>query len=52
MIELEGQPGELRFTIEVTRKDGRVEQFDLIGRIVKEDDNGSDTLAGSEKRSD
>jgi hypothetical protein len=35
----------LRLTIEVTRKDGRVEKFDLIGHVVKEDDHGSDALA-------
>jgi hypothetical protein len=33
-INLSGQPGELRFTIEVTRKvTGKVETYEMIGRI-------------------
>jgi len=32
MIELTGQPGELRFTVEVKRKEtGKVEQYELVG---------------------
>lgn len=48
MTALEGQVGELRFTVEITRKDGRVEQLELVGRItdeqLKELHHGSDPL--------
>lgn len=34
MTSLMGQPGELSFTIQITRKDGRVEEHQLVGRIT------------------
>lgn len=57
MASLMGQTGELRFTVEVTRKDtGKVEQFELVGQVtdeqLKEIQDGSHTLDSSEKRSD
>jgi hypothetical protein len=34
MIELQGQKAELRFTLEITRKEtGKVEQYELIGHL-------------------
>lgn len=34
MSELNGQPGELRFTVEVKRKaTGKVETYELIGKV-------------------
>lgn len=49
MIELGGQVGELRFTVEVTRKEtGKVEQYEMIGFLdedkLKELQNGSNPL--------
>jgi hypothetical protein len=49
MINLGGQVGELRFTVEVTRKEtGKVETYELVGFLdedkLKELQNGSDTL--------
>lgn len=49
MIELGGQVGELRFTIQVTRKEtGAVENYELVGFLdedkLKELQNGSNTL--------
>jgi hypothetical protein len=49
MIELGGQVGELRFTVEVKRKEtGQVETYELVGFLdedkLKEIQNGSDTL--------
>jgi len=42
MPDLTGQVGELRFVIEVTRKDtGKVETYDMIGRIMGEEDDGT-----------
>jgi len=46
MIELSGQPGELRFTVEIKRKEtGKVETYDLVGYLdadkLKELQNGS-----------
>jgi hypothetical protein len=42
---LQGQVGELRFTIEVTRKDtGKVEKYELIGTVMEGDEDGSNTL--------
>lgn len=46
---LVGQVGELRLTVEVTRKDtGKVEQYKLVGFLdedkLKEFQNGSNTL--------
>ena len=57
MIELTGQPGELRFTIEITRKEtGAVEHYELVGYLdedkLKELQNGSDPQHGSPQRSD
>lgn len=47
-----GQIGELRFTIEVKRKDtGKVEVYELVGKIEDIDD-GSNTLNSGEERSD
>jgi hypothetical protein len=34
MIALQGQPGELRFTLEITRKaTGKVETIEMVGHI-------------------
>lgn len=49
MIDLNGQAGELRFTIEVKRKEtGKVEQYEMIGFLdedkLKELQNGSNSL--------
>jgi hypothetical protein len=56
MTALQGQAGELRFTVEITRKDGRVEQFELVGRItdeqLKELHHGSDPHDGRTQRGD
>jgi hypothetical protein len=54
MINLQGQPGELRFTLQITRKDtGQVEEVELVGRITSEDlTHGSDPLERSTERSD
>lgn len=55
MINLTGQMGELRFSVEVKRADtGKVEQYELIGYLdenkLKELQNGSDTQHGSAER--
>ena len=48
MSELTGQTGELRFTIQITRKEtGKVEEYELIGKI-----DGGNTLNSSEGRGD
>lgn len=57
MIELKGQPGELRFTVEIKRKEtGQVEQFELVGFLdedkLKELQNGSNTLDSGPQRRD
>ena len=49
MAELSGQVGEVRMTVEITRKEtGKVETYDLVGFLdedqLKELQNGSDTL--------
>ena len=49
MAELNGQIGELRMTVQVTRKEtGKVETYDLVGFLdedqLKEFQNGSDTF--------
>lgn len=37
MIELSGQPGELRFTLEITRAaTGKTETVELVGKITDE----------------
>jgi hypothetical protein len=56
-MNLVGPTGELRFTIEIKRKEtGKVEQFELVGQVtdeqLKEIQYGGHTLDGSEKRSD
>lgn len=57
MIELAGQPGELRFTIEITRKaTGKTETVELIGHLddgtLKEIEHGSDPQHLGTQRSD
>lgn len=57
MINLSGQMGELRFSVEVKRADtGKVEQYELVGYLdenkLKEFQNGSDSQHGSTERSD
>lgn len=52
MAELNGQIGELRMTVQVTRKEtGKVETYDLVGFLdddkLRELQNGSDTLDSS-----
>ncbi len=49
MIQLQGQPGELRFTVQITRKEsGKVEEVELVGKItpeqIEELNNGCDSL--------
>lgn len=56
-MNIVGQPGELRFTIEVKRAEtGQVETYDLVGYIdenkLKELQNGSDPQHSSQERSD
>ena len=55
MIELTGQLGELRFTVEVKRKEtGKVEQYELVGFLdedkLKELQHGSNSLDSSPER--
>jgi len=42
---MNGQIGELRFSVQITRKDGRVEEVELVGYLdedkLKELQNGS-----------
>ena len=57
MPELSGQIGELRFTVEIKRKDtGKVEQYELVGFIdedkLKELQSGGNSLDGSTQRCD
>ena len=52
MLNLQGQVGELKFTVQVTRKDtGKVEEYQLVGYLdedkLKELQNGSDPLNSS-----
>lgn len=52
MIALGGEVGELRFTVEITRKEtGKVEQVELVGYIdeekLKELQHGSNSLDSS-----
>ncbi len=38
MINLQGQEGELRFTVQITRAaTGQVEEYELIGKITHEE---------------
>jgi hypothetical protein len=57
MTALSGQMGELRFTVEIKRKDtGKVEQYELVGFLdedkLKELQIGSNPLDGSTQRCD
>ena len=46
MTNLTGQIGELRFTIEVTRKDtGVVDTYEMIGTIIPDEDEGGESDA-------
>lgn len=47
MTQLNTEPAELHFTLEITRKDtGKVEVVNMVGHIIKQEDNknGSNTL--------
>lgn len=49
MNELSGQIGELRFVIEVTRKDtGKVEHYDMVGKIMGDPDAAGKPKKGAE----
>lgn len=57
MSNLSGQPGELRFTLQITRKDsGKVEEVELVGVLdedkLKELQNGGHPLDGGPERRD
>lgn len=57
MSDLSGQVGELRFTLEITRKEtGKVETVEMVGFLdeqkLKELNNGCDALDSSTERSD
>lgn len=57
MIELNGQPGELRITLQITRKaTGKVEEVELVGFVdenkLKELQNGGNSLNSGPQRSD
>ncbi len=57
MANLTGAIGELRFTVEVTRKDtGKVETYEMVGFVdeekLKELQNGSNPLDSSTQRGD
>jgi hypothetical protein len=44
MSALNGQPGEVRLTVEVKRKEtGEVETHELIGRLIPEEDDEAPT---------
>jgi hypothetical protein len=50
MADLKGAPGELRFTIHITRKaTGKTETHELIGKV---NDDGGNALDGSSQRRD
>lgn len=53
MIELDGQPAELEFTVTITRKNGDVETFNMIGTAIVPEglNDGSNTLNSSAERS-
>lgn len=54
-MDIQGQIGELTFTIEVKRKDtGKVDTFELVGKVIntEENDNGSDPQHSSTERGD
>ena len=57
MSNLGGQMGELRFTVQITRKEtGKVEEVELIGYVdeekLKELQNGGNSLDSSPQRGD
>jgi hypothetical protein len=57
MISLNGQPGELRFTVQITRKEtGKVEEVELVGYLdeekLKELSDGRHTQYSSTERGD
>lgn len=57
MPELQGQVGELRMTLQITRAEtGKTETVELVGFLdeekLKELQHGSDTLDGSPQRGD
>jgi len=57
MIALQGSVGELRFTVEIKRKDtGKIEQYELVGFLdedkLKEFQNGGNPLDSSTQRCD
>ena len=50
MNELNGKPGELRFTIQVKRAaTGKIDTYDMVGKVT---DDGGNALDGSTKRRD
>lgn len=50
MADLNGKPGELKFTVTVTRAaTGKVETYDMVGKVSED---GGNALNGSKKRSD
>lgn len=51
-MDIKGEMGELRFKIEIKRKDtGKVEEYELIGKITEGEENGSNSLDSSTERS-
>lgn len=57
MSNLDGQMGELRFTVQITRKEtGKVEEVELVGYLdeekLKELQNGGNSLDSSPQRGD
>lgn len=49
MIELTGQPGELRFTLEITRAaTGETETIEMIGKVIADERDPLDS--GQERR--
>lgn len=57
MSNLSGQMGELRFTVQITRKEtGKVEEVELVGYLdedkLKELHDGSHPLDGGPQRGD
>ena len=56
-MNLVGPTGELRFTIEIKRKEtGKIDTFNLVGQVtdeqLKEMQDGSHTLDSSKERGD
>lgn len=57
MVNLQGQPAELRMMLQITRAEtGKVDEVELVGfvdeDVLKEFLNGSNPLDGSPQRSD